>query len=549
MKCCVYTVLVGGYEHLNEQPVASCSQLPFICLTDDPALRSESWDCRVVEPLFPQDPIRSQRNMKIRPHVHLPDYDCSIYIDNSVILKQPPERMLELFDPAIGFLVAPHSCRETVLDEFLEVARQGFDDASRIFEQLNHYTLSCPEILEERPWWTGMMIRDHRSARVTSMLEAWAFHVMRYSRRDQLSMNVAFRSASFSPTAWAVDNRESNLHLWPHIVGRNRDLGSRNPAISLMPAAARVRRMELKEAAWTAQEHAYRAEIARLNAKAEARKPHNRLRRLGEKLLRLPDRRTGSRTPEEAVALPVRVRAPGGAWIHVHPLDRRGQKLIQSDGNLNPPALSAWHLLLQQHAWTHVIDVGANYGEMLVNGGLPSGASIIAVEPNPAIRPYLERTLREAGLPAIILDAALSDKEGQAALHVDPNWSGTARLAKPGDNGALPVRTTTLERVLRSFDACPSMMRVLVKLDVEGDEANILRGALAILPSLGEFAALVEIQHVAPADLVWLVEHFEISLLDMQPGGGLVTTPPRQLGDMLRSGRYHTQDAVLRRRS
>lgn len=230
------------------------------------------------------------------------------------------------------------------------------------------------------------MIRDHRSARVTSMLEAWALHVMRYSRRDQLSMNVAFRSASFSPTAWAVDNRESDLHLWPHTVGRNRDLGSRNPAISLMPAAARVRRMELKEAAWTTQEHAYRAEIERLNAKAEARKPHNRLRRLGEKLLRLPDRRTGSRTPEEAVALPVRVRAPGGAWIHVDPLDRRAQKLIQSDGNLNPPALSAWHLLLQQHAWTHVIDFGANYGEMLVNGGLPSGASIIAVEPNPAIR-------------------------------------------------------------------------------------------------------------------------------------------------------------------
>lgn len=150
-------------------------------------------------------------------------------------------------------------------------------------------------------------------------------------------MNVAFRSASFSPTAWAVDNRESDLHLWPHTVGRNRDLGSRNPAISLMPAAARVRRMELKEAAWTTQEHAYRAEIERLNAKAEARKPHNRLRRLGEKLLRLPDRRTGSRTPEEAVALPVRVRAPGGAWIHVDPLDRRAQKLIQSDGNLNPP--------------------------------------------------------------------------------------------------------------------------------------------------------------------------------------------------------------------
>ena len=29
---CVYTTLIGGYEKLNEQPVATNSRLPFICL-------------------------------------------------------------------------------------------------------------------------------------------------------------------------------------------------------------------------------------------------------------------------------------------------------------------------------------------------------------------------------------------------------------------------------------------------------------------------------------------------------------------------------------
>ncbi|MBT1159187.1 FkbM family methyltransferase [Aminobacter anthyllidis] len=546
MKCCVYTVLLGGYEDLNEQPAASRSNLPFICLTDDPTLRSESWNCRVVEPLFPQDPIRSQRDLKIRPYLHLPGYDCSVYIDNSVILKEPPERLLELFEPEVGFLVPSHSFRETVLDEFLEVARQGLDDPTRIFEQLNHYTLSCPEVLEERPWWTGILVRDHHSARVRAMLEAWASHVMRYSRRDQLSMNMAFRFANFRPTAWAMDNRESDLHLWPHTVARDRHLGPRNPAVSLMPVAARVRHMEQKEAEWNTQEHAFRAEIARLNAKAEARRPQNRLRRLGKKILRLPSRLAVGRKPEVAT-LPDRVRVPSGAWIHVDPLDRRGQHLIKSGGNFNPPTLAAWHLLLQERPWTHVIDVGANYGEMLVNGGLPSGASIVAVEPNPAIRPYLERTLRESGLSATVVDAALSDKSGEAALHVDPQWSGTVRL-KPGHSKTLPVRTTTLDVLLRDFDADPSTMRVLAKVDVEGHEAAVLRGALGMLPSLGDFAALVEILHVPPVDLVWLTGHFDISLLDMEPGGGLVTASPRQLGEMLGSGRYHAQDAVLRRR-
>jgi hypothetical protein len=39
---CVYTTLIGGYEKLNEQSVATNSRLPFICLTDDPDLRSET---------------------------------------------------------------------------------------------------------------------------------------------------------------------------------------------------------------------------------------------------------------------------------------------------------------------------------------------------------------------------------------------------------------------------------------------------------------------------------------------------------------------------
>jgi hypothetical protein len=29
---CVYTTLIGGYEVLNEQPIAATSRLPFICL-------------------------------------------------------------------------------------------------------------------------------------------------------------------------------------------------------------------------------------------------------------------------------------------------------------------------------------------------------------------------------------------------------------------------------------------------------------------------------------------------------------------------------------
>lgn len=587
MKCCVYTVVIGDYENLNEQPVASRSQLPFICLTDDASLQSSSWDCRLVTPLFPEDPIRSQRDLKIRPHLYLREYDCSVYIDNSVILKEPPERLLELLDPKTGFLIPHHSYRESVLDEFLEVARLGFDEPTRIFEQLNHYTLSCPEILDQRPWWSAILVRDHRSARVCSMLEIWASHVMRYSRRDQLSINLAFHAASLSPTALTVDNFGSDLHMWPVTPGRDRQRGPRNPNISLMPIAARVRHLEQQQvemvgahqgeiaqhgadrdfmqseiARLSADRDFMQSEIARLNAKAEARKPKNRLRRLGRKILRLPRRIAHATTfraeeapapapavettPEPQSALD-RVRTANGAWIYVDPSDGRGRSLIEAAGNFNPHTLSTWHRLLSEQDWTHVIDVGANYGEMLVNGSIPAEAKLIAIEPNPTIRPYLERTLSEAGIAADIMDVALSDQNGEAALLVDTDWSGTTRLAPADDASAIPVQTSTLDAILRSLDAAPSSMRIVLKVDVEGSEAAVLKGGLSTLSSLGDFAALVEIMHVPPSDIAWMSEQFEIALLETDPNGGLVTVPPQELHDMLSSGRYFTQDAVLRR--
>ena len=204
---CVYTTLFGGYEVLNEQPIAPTSRLPFICLTDDPDLRSETWQIRQVEPLFGVDPIRSQRALKLRPHVHLLDFDCSIYIDNSVVLKTPPEALVEQYLGASAFCLPEHSFRDSVLEEFLEVEALGYDDQGRLFEQLNHYALELPEVLNERPFWTGVLLRDHRDPKVRNMLDIWLAHVQRYSRRDQLSVNVAFRRAGLRPEVLRIDNK------------------------------------------------------------------------------------------------------------------------------------------------------------------------------------------------------------------------------------------------------------------------------------------------------------------------------------------------------
>ncbi len=246
MKTCVYTVLVGGYEALNEQAVAGQSRIPFICLTDDPTLSSTTWKVVRVPTAFPMDPIRSQRLLKICPHgvEALAGFDRSLYIDNSVILTATPEEIIDRYETTAGIGLPTHSFRDSVMDEFVEVARLGLDEQARIFEQLNHYLTQGEPSLAEKPHWTAVLLRHHSDPLVRKAMDHWASHVLRYSRRDQLSFNAALRDVGLTPQRWDIDNRQSWFHTWPHVPGRDRLAGPRSPLASHAPPHVQIRLLE-----------------------------------------------------------------------------------------------------------------------------------------------------------------------------------------------------------------------------------------------------------------------------------------------------------------
>lgn len=222
-RSCVYTCLVGRYEKLNEQPMARQSAVPFICLTDDPDLTSDTWRIVRIDPLFAQDSVRSQRMLKLLPHRYLGDFERSLYIDNAVVLTAPPERLFADYLDT-GFALPSHSYRTTVRDEFAEVAATQLDDDERIADQLASYQAGDPAALDERPYWSGLLLRDHGDARTTQALETWAMHVLRFSRRDQLSANYAFRRSGYTPRRIEIDNYASWFHRWPVIAERRQDI-------------------------------------------------------------------------------------------------------------------------------------------------------------------------------------------------------------------------------------------------------------------------------------------------------------------------------------
>ena len=231
---CVYTVLIGDYEQLNEQPIRKDSSIDFFCFTDNRTLVSESWNIIYIDPIFPMDSVRSARLVKICPHRFLKAYDESLYIDNSMVLKQTPEEIYgELMqDGNTDLVVLNHNYRKTVLDEFAAVIQLQYDNLNTILEQLNAYSLVCPDVLDETPIQSGFLFRKHNDDNVIVTMEDWLGQVFRYSRRDQLSVNYCLRKSNLRVRKIDCDVFNSKYFRYPVGGGRDPERTKRIGALS-----------------------------------------------------------------------------------------------------------------------------------------------------------------------------------------------------------------------------------------------------------------------------------------------------------------------------
>jgi hypothetical protein len=214
----LYTVVTGEYEVLNESEISDPG-VHAICFTDSPDLVSATWEVVQFTPSFARDPIRSQRLIKILGHSRLDEYDEWLYIDNTVRLTVAPSVILDEWLKESDLAIPTHSYRESTRDEFAVVQDGDLDSYERLEEQLHHYqeNFECP--LEERPLWTAIIAR-RPTPLVRDWAETWAKHVLRYSRRDQLSVTVALEISQLEVNRIQIDNFLSPLHQWPILNDR-----------------------------------------------------------------------------------------------------------------------------------------------------------------------------------------------------------------------------------------------------------------------------------------------------------------------------------------
>lgn len=125
-------------------------------------------------------------------------------------------------------------------------------------------------------------------------------------------------------------------------------------------------------------------------------------------------------------------------------------------------------------------DVGANLGLYTLWGARRVGSTgcVVAFEPVPETRAALERNVALNGFRQVeVVPAGVGAAADRITLYRHPGASGVTSRYASAQGRAIEVPVTTLDA---TFARRPRLPR-LVKIDVEGMELEVLRGATAIL--------------------------------------------------------------------
>lgn len=218
--------------------------------------------------------------------------------------------------------------------------------------------------------------------------------------------------------------------------------------------------------------------IARLSRRAEVRAHpitaasrrlyFEAVRRAAPPVLRRPHR-------SRLLGTPFRVRAP---------IDESVGRSLFLFGVYEPVASRLFARLLRPG--DVAVDVGAHYGDYCLLAAHTVGARgvVYAFEPQSDIRGLLESNLAANKVTNTrVLPFALADSDGHANLyhHVEPTYTGGASLLRGQAGQAGDYESVDVRRLDSVVDRADMGRVAAVKIDVEGAEADVLRGAAAVL--------------------------------------------------------------------
>lgn len=189
-KKVIYTCITGGYEKLVD-PFVISPGYDYICFTDSNEIESKIWKIRPIpEKLNDLSNVKKQRCIKINPHIFLPEYDLSVWVDGSIRLKMDINEYIEKTVKDENVYIPSHPQRTCIYEEMNACIKQRKDTEEHINPQKEKY-LSEGFPKDYGLVQSNIIIRRHNEPDCIKLMETWWDEVKNGSHRDQLSFDYA----------------------------------------------------------------------------------------------------------------------------------------------------------------------------------------------------------------------------------------------------------------------------------------------------------------------------------------------------------------------
>lgn len=188
-RIAVYTCITGNYDEPIE-PVYIPENNDFYIVTDMEVSPDSAWkkiDINNINAIKEIDNTRKARYIKTHPHLLFPNYEYSIWVDSNFKVVGDLSKYIKYVGKVIPFASNWHPKRNCIYKEVEACILRKKDNNDLLRKQVEYYhTQGFPQefgLIE-----TNMIIRKHGDKKCIALMEAWWNEMVRWSKRDQLSL-------------------------------------------------------------------------------------------------------------------------------------------------------------------------------------------------------------------------------------------------------------------------------------------------------------------------------------------------------------------------
>lgn len=212
----VYTAIFNDYDWLKD-PVVVPEGIDFICYTDSDIVRSKVWKTVKVDSHGNSPSLLNRKIKLLYPYTELSQYDYSLYVDGSIMIKGDVSQFLQRYIPMkVPMINFKHPHRDCLFEEIERCIQRKSGNLEKLSEQYQVYKDAG------MPLHAGLsdnkvILRDHHHDLGEKLMKEWFLEVADYSGRDQVCLPYVLYK-NHVPYSFFQENIEKNdfFETWPH---------------------------------------------------------------------------------------------------------------------------------------------------------------------------------------------------------------------------------------------------------------------------------------------------------------------------------------------